>query len=188
MLSRLVVVCVLTVSVMAPLVWAAFQPVPIILKRTTPENGPPQRDTTALRKGPPQSISLSKHASSSSGSQTIGAYERPVATTVAMPVPRPPTSLPEPRVHSLAKPGPLTGQDRNERAPSFPQPKASQDTTASATTALAPKQTSHPSRAERKRIEPQRDAFDVIDLYTGPHIIIVCSTLTKTQKDQMGCP
>jgi hypothetical protein len=188
MLSRLVVVCVLTVSVMAPLVWAAFQPVPIILKRTTPGNGPPQRDTTALRKEPPQSISFSTNASSSSGSQTVGAYERPVATTVAMP--HAPTGLPEPRVHSLAKPGPLTDQDRNERAPSSPQPidDPSQDTTASVTTALAPKQTSHPSRAERKHIEPQRDAFDVIDLYTGPHIIIVCSKLTKTQKDQMGCP
>jgi hypothetical protein len=29
---------------------------------------------------------------------------------------------------------------------------------------------------------------DVVDLYSGPHIIIVCSELTTLQKLQMGCP
>jgi len=29
---------------------------------------------------------------------------------------------------------------------------------------------------------------DVVDLYSGPHIIIVCSELTTLQKLRMGCP
>jgi hypothetical protein len=112
---------------------------------------------------------------------TVSIEEGPVATSVA-------TSSMEPRVDRLAKPGPLTGEDQS--APSSPTPKDSPSptTTASVTTALAPEQTSHSSRAESERVEPKRDNFDVIDLYTGAHIIIVCSTLTKTQKNQFGCP
>jgi hypothetical protein len=42
----------------------------------------------------------------------------------------------------------------------------------------------------RKLVEraPLKDVPDVVDLYSGPHIIIVCSELTRLQKLRMGCP
>jgi len=42
----------------------------------------------------------------------------------------------------------------------------------------------------RKMVDPalRRDALDAINLYAGPHIIIVCSELTRIQKLRMGCP
>jgi hypothetical protein len=212
MLSRLFFVAGMTVGVMAPLVWAAYVSVPAF--RTVPERAGDSDQSNvvgiALHETPkPQSVSRSTLTTSSiDAAAAVSGSLQPKSDLQSVTTGGSPSLEPEPE--QLTKPILPRAHDRKaKQAPLSSEeakPTPAENVTSTVSIAPALEQTLQAKRPqdvpnEKKRAKstrasprkmtgraPPRDDPEVVDLYGGPHIIVVCSGLTGTQKRRMGCP
>lgn len=188
MLPRLLFVMGMTVGVMTPLVWAAYVSIPAsgTLAQRSPDWGRSGIVGAALLE-PIKARLISRAASTASSTGTV-----------------PPAAIsdrPEPKSDLTSAAASLSSEKAKAVAPA--------EVTSTASFASADEKTlqgAHPpdardasragetptgSNGARPRQmadrAPMRDVPDVVDLYSGPHVIVVCSELTKLQKLRMGC-
>lgn len=217
MLPRLLFVAGMTIGVMAPLIWAAYVSVPAFRAVPERAGDWGQRDGvgTALRETPkPQSASHSAPTTSSieTAAAAVSNSPQPKSDLKSVTAPASPSLEPEPE--QLTKPiRPQAYDQKADQAPPSSEkakPAPAEDVTSTVSIPPAPEKTlqgkppqgapdaprnekrraSSKGESTRKLVEraPLKDVPDVVDLYSGPHIIIVCSELTRLQKLRMGCP
>jgi hypothetical protein len=217
MLPRLLFVAGMTIGVMAPLIWAAYVSVPAFRAVPERAGDWGQRDAvgTALRETPkPQSASHSAPTTSSieTAAAAVSNSPQPKSDLKSVTAPASPSLEPEPE--QLTKPiRPQAYDQKADQAPPSSEkakPAPAEDVTSTVSIPPAPEKTlqgkppqgapdaprnekrraSSKGESTRKLVEraPLKDVPDVVDLYSGPHIIIVCSELTRLQKLRMGCP
>jgi hypothetical protein len=216
MLPRLLFVAGMTIGVMAPLIWAAYVSVPAFRAVPERAGDWGQRDAvgTALRETPkPQSASHSAPTTSSieTAAAAVSDGPQPKSELKSVTAPASPSLEPEPEQLTT----PILPHAYNGKADQAPpssekaKPAPNEDVTSTVSIAPAPEKTMQgkppqgtpdaPSNKKsqaiskgaspRKMVDraPMKEGPDVVDLYSGPHIIIVCSELTRVQKLRMGC-
>jgi hypothetical protein len=174
MLPRLLFVAGMTIGVMAPLIWAAYVSVPVT---STVSNSPqPKSDLKSVTA--PASPSLEPEPEQLTKPIRPQAYDQKADQA-------PPSS-------EKAKPAPAEDVTSTVSIPPAPEKTLQGKPPQGAPDAPRNEKRRASSKGEstRKLVEraPLKDVPDVVDLYSGPHIIIVCSELTRLQKLRMGCP
>ena len=192
--TRLALVCALTVSVMAPLVWAASDLRQTPLQLGTQENSLSQSgegQSVTTKKLPKLKLLSTNTSFSEKRSKAVGTSDGPKPELIVKSIAGPPTPMPEPQVAQSPKPALDGAQYRNIEipAPFFAEANCTppENATVSTNTSRASKKNFRTIYTNRRRLEGQTNAFDVIDVYTGPHIIIICSKLTPAEKWRVGC-
>ena len=208
MLQRLWFIVGLSAGVMVPLIWAAYVLVPVI--RAAPEQFAerqkiveqvPGRDTPKPKVASTSivtktlretvAVSDSPHPKSDRKSVTASAF------SALEPGPKQPTKsmLPQADDRKLnqlfsaserVKPANSNAVISTGSTPPAPEPTL-QDKPAQGTFDTSGGETTRPSS---RRASPQKITnrnADVVDDYFGPHIIIVCSELTRTEMLRIGC-
>ena len=176
MQPRLLFVAGMTIGVMAPLIWAAYVSVPAF--RAPPERAGDWGQRAVVRAA---SREIPRPQSTSRSAPTTSSIETAAAAVSDSPQPKSDLNS----VTAQASPA-LEPEPKQLMKPNLPQVLGSPDAPCNEICRASSKGASTRKLVDRA---PLRDGPDAIDLYlpSGPHIIIVCSELTRMQKLRMGC-
>lgn len=216
MLPRFLFVIGMTVGVMTPLVWAAYVFVPAFRPAQEQAGDWSQRITigTVLRETPkPQSASRSAPTISSIETTAAAVTDGPQPKSDLKSVTAPASRFLDPEPEQLARPvlPQVYDANANQASTSSKEAKAARadDVKSSVSIAHAPEKAlqgrpqldapgdpRNERRASAKGANPSkmldpapsRGDPEVVDLFNGAHIIVVCSQLPRLQKLHMGCP
>jgi hypothetical protein len=197
MLSRYILICLLTVSIMAPLVWAASKS-PFVPQQPPSENSTSHHDkghTVSTNRPKMQFTSPSVRAASLNETETVEVPDIPKVksdphdagpddTTGSLSM-RPQVNKPPPPAD--ARPSKL---GRKVGLPTTTPEMLPMGVLADTSASVNAPAGDHASLVHRHKHDyPELDRLPLVrDIYAGVHVIIICSTLTKAQKHQVGCP